>query len=310
MLRSARRQQNVSSSPASFWNQSRRCLERRVTDQKMASYDRLASEPEPKPKLEAKPKWASYKKLAAEASKLEPKPEPKPEPKLATKWLDMNHLASAEAEANSAEADALLDARRSLMGNLDTVLALLLGIEIALLSAVTDVEASWEKPVVVLAATLAIGWTTVGLGCAILFQMLAVKIKQGHAEKFITDTQLVDWLSFFPVLGFAFSCPCIVFSLACSVCVRYDNHWSALLAAAILVVAQLACWLACVAYNQIQRECEGDMVQPFIGAAARTRKSNRACELMKFVENLSAEHSAEPDAGRREVLLQKIVAAK
>ena len=157
-------------------------------------------------------------------------------------------------------ADALLKSRLSLMGKVATVLTLLLGIEIAQLSVIHDVEASQAGVVAIIAASVAVGLTTVGLGCAIFFQLLAVQVKKGHAQTFNELTE-VDWLRSLPMLAFAFSCPCIFLSLACSVCVRYDNHWSALVAAAILGVAQLVCWGATAAYWEIGYKCESDMHQ-------------------------------------------------
>ena len=157
-------------------------------------------------------------------------------------------------------AGALLKSRLKVMGNLTTVLTLLLGMEIAQLSVIHDVEASQAGVFAIIAASVAVGWTCVGLGCAIFFQLLAAKIKEGHAQTFINVWE-VDWLYKFPMLAFAFSCPCIFLSLACSVCVRYDNHWSALVAAAILGVAQLACWGATVKYCKIQAKCKSDMHQ-------------------------------------------------
>ena len=164
-------------------------------------------------------------------------------------------------EKTEKAAGALLKSRLKVMGNLTTVLTLLLGMEIAQLSVIHDVEASQAGVVAIIAASVAVGLTTVGLGCAIFFQLLAVQVKKGHAHKFINKTTEVDWLRNFPMLAFAFSCPCIFLSLACSVCVRYDNHWSALVAAAILGVAQLACWGATAAYCKIQVKCGSDMHQ-------------------------------------------------
>ena len=156
-------------------------------------------------------------------------------------------------------AGALLKSRLKVMGNLTTVLTLLLGMEIAQLSVIHDVEASQAGVVAIIGASVAVGFTCVGLGCAIFFQLLAATIKEGHAQMFINELPDDDWLSTFPMLAFAFSCPCIFLSLACSVCVRYDNHWSALVAAAILGVAQLACWGATVKYCKIQEKCKSDM---------------------------------------------------
>ena len=170
-----------------------------------------------------------------------------------------NKLGSEPVKVEENTADALLKSRLSLMGKLSTILTLLLGIEIAQLSVIHDVEASQAGVVAIIAASVAVGLTTVGLGCAIFFQLLAVQVKKGHAQKFINKTTEVDWLRNFPMLAFAFSCPCIFLSLACSVCVRYDNHWSALVAAAILGVAQLACWGATAAYWEIGYKCGSDM---------------------------------------------------
>lgn len=168
-------------------------------------------------------------------------------------------LGSEPVKVEENTADALLKSRLSLMGKLSTILTLLLGIEIAQLSVIHDVEASQAGVVAIIAASVAVGLTTVGLGCAIFFQLLAVQVKKGHAQKFINETAEVDWLRNFPMLAFAISCPCIFLSLACSVCVRYDNHWSALVAAAILGVAQLACWGATAAYWKIGYKCGSDM---------------------------------------------------
>ena len=169
-----------------------------------------------------------------------------------------NKLGSEPVKVEENTADALLKSRLSLMGKLSTILTLLLGIEIAQLSVIHDVEASQAGVVAIIAASVAVGLTTVGLGCAIFFQLLAVQVKKGHAQNFNKLTE-VDWLRNFPMLAFAFSCPCIFLSLACSVCVRYDNHWSALVAAAILGVAQLACWGATAAYWEIGYKCGSDM---------------------------------------------------
>ena len=145
------------------------------------------------------------------------------------------------------------------MGNLTTVLTLLLGIEIVQLRAIGEVEASGVAVVAIVAASVAVGFTSVGLSCAIFFQMLAAKIKEGHAEGFIVARPKVSRLYAVPMLTLAFSCPCTVLSLACSVCMRHDNHWSALVAAAILGVALFFCLLAFVEYCQIQDDCKAHM---------------------------------------------------
>ena len=156
-------------------------------------------------------------------------------------------------------ADAMLKSRLLLMGNLTTVLTLLLGIEIVQLRAIGEVEASGVAVVAIVAASVAVGFTSVGLSCAIFFQMLAAKIKEGHAEGFIVARPKVSRLYAVPMLTLAFSCPCTVLSLACSVCMRHDNHWSALVAAAILGVALFFCLLAFVEYCQIQDDCKAHM---------------------------------------------------
>ena len=89
--------------------------------------------------------------------------------------------------------------------------------------------------------------------------MLAAKVEEGHAEKFIVAQPKVSRLNAVPMLTLAFSCPCTVLSLACSVCMRHDNHWSALVAAAILGVALILCLLASIAYCQIQNDCKALM---------------------------------------------------
>ena len=165
----------------------------------------------------------------------------------------------AQMATTNAVADALLKSRLSVMGNLTTVLTLLLGIEIVQLRAIGEVEASGVAVVAIVAASVAVGFTSVGLSCAIFFQMLAAKIKEGHAEGFIVARPKVSRLYAVPMLTLAFSCPCTVLSLACSVCMRHDNHWSALVAAAILGVALFFCLLAFVEYCQIQDDCKAHM---------------------------------------------------
>ena len=164
-------------------------------------------------------------------------------------------------------ADVMLKSRLLLMGNLTTVLTLLLGIEIPQLRAIEGV--SEFAVVATIATSVAVGSTIVGLSCAIIFQMLAVKIKEGCARKFIGATSAVDWLLYIPKLALAVSCPCTIVSLACIVCVRYNNHWSAIVAFAILVGALVAFLPALRAYRQIQVEdsdrghCGKDMVKKY-----------------------------------------------
>ena len=131
----------------------------------------------------------------------------------------------------------MLEAQTKRMSNLTTVLALLFPTEFTLLtflppllpsSAIQDldVEASNWAAAAVIAASIAIGATMVGLVGAVFFQMLAGQVRKGHATDFLTLSKPVAWLSFFAVIGVGVSCLSITISLACSVWVRYDNHSS------------------------------------------------------------------------------------
>ena len=149
-----------------------------------------------------------------------------------------SHASQRLAAGNKRkEADALLEAQTKRMSNLTTVLALLFPTEFTLLtflppllpsSAIQDldVEASNWAAAAVIAASIAIGATMVGLVGAVFFQMLAGQVRKGHATDFLTLSKPVAWLSFFAVIGVGVSCLSITISLACSVWVRYDNHSS------------------------------------------------------------------------------------
>ena len=132
------------------------------------------------------------------------------------------------------------------MGNLTTVLTLLLGIEIAQLRAIEGVETSGFAVVAIIAASVAVGFTIVSLGSAFFCQILLATIEELRdrvepgSPSAPSPSGFFGWLLNLPMLALAFSCPCTIVSLACSVCVRYGNHWSALVAAAILVVAFFA----------------------------------------------------------------------
>lgn len=169
----------------------------------------------------------------------------------------MAPLAYAElADAYKGElADALLESRREKMANLTTVLVLLFGTATGLLSAIKDLDLqnSWAATAVI-AASIAIGSTMVGLASAISFQVLARKIRKGHAKKFVTGTPLVAWLSNFAMLGVAISCVSLSICLACSVYVRYNYHLFATWAAGILFAALLLCLVVMCMYFQIQKD--------------------------------------------------------
>ena len=71
-----------------------------------------------------------------------------------------------------------LKSRLSGMGNLTTVLTLLLGIEIAQLRAIEGVETSGFAVVAIIAASVAVGFTIVGLGSAYFCQILLATIEE------------------------------------------------------------------------------------------------------------------------------------
>ena len=153
-----------------------------------------------------------------------------------------------------------LKSRLSLMGNLTTVLALLLGIEIAQLRAIEGVETTGFAVVAVVAASVAVGFTIVGLGAAISCQSLLAVINERQSASFSSrlvkrlgrELPAFDSLLNFPMLALAFSCPCTIVSLGCSVCMRYDYHWSALVAATILVVALFALQFLAFAFRRVR----------------------------------------------------------
>ena len=105
-----------------------------------------------------------------------------------------------------------------------------------------------------------------------------------HAIKFIKDTQVVDWLLFFPMLAIAVSCPCIIVSLACTVCERYDclNNGSALL-------WPTESWLLpCSRAESDGDDSDGQGAPQGGGGVQRTPVSARAEEILRGLRVLEA----------------------
>ena len=166
-----------------------------------------------------------------------------------------------------------VEARVAVMGNLVTALALLLGIEIAQLSAVSSddlisssARTSGPAVVAVVAASIAVLLTVVGLGFGITFQMLAGQIDKGKLVRFIDNRHPIgkdlDFLYNFPTSALTYSFPFTIISLACYVCVFYHNHWSALLAAAFLILSLILCVRAYITYKNTMTELKDDMQSP------------------------------------------------
>lgn len=104
-------------------------------------------------------------------------------------------------------------AQANMMANLTTVLTLMFGAGATLLTA-ADLY-TWAARAV-LAASIAIGSTMVGLVAAIFYQMLARQVKD--SEEFLTKNSLATILSCFPLVGVTLSC------LSCPLPLAWPSH--------------------------------------------------------------------------------------
>lgn len=107
---------------------------------------------------------------------------------------------------------------------LATVLTLLFGTEATLLTAAhLDLEKAqpWAGRAVI-AASIAIGFTMFGLVGAVVFQLLALQVKD--ASGFMPNNWLMEILANFSALGAVFSCLFVTVGLACSVLARYSYN--------------------------------------------------------------------------------------
>ena len=130
----------------------------------------------------------------------------------------------------------------------------------------SSARTSGPAVVAVVAASIAVLLTVVGLGFGITFQMLAGQIDKGKLVRFIDNRHPIgkdlDFLHNFPTSALTYSFPFTIISLACYVCVFYHNHWSALLAAAFLILSLILCVRAYITYKNTMTELKDDMQSP------------------------------------------------